>query len=422
MSIALSMLSLLLWAGLAIFLRKKALKTSFCNLYWPVLLIRVSMALSMAYLYKVHLGGGDTWQYFVESKRLMQLLWSEPSIWFKTLFGNNVLDQDYLVFTNNPRALFFSVFTMPFSLIGAGQYYLTNIWIALFVHSIVWWSVGQVSKANKILSQSMLLSWLLWPGVLCWASGIFKESLCLAALSLIVVVAMRWHIGKIKVKDFIILMLAIIPLWALKYYFAAVLLPLFLTYFIVIKINTTAFIATHRALIVTAFFGILAVLVLGVTMLHYNLRIERIVNVVYENFELSKRISQPGRYADYIGFEPTVWSIIQFSPDAIFTVLFRPMAWEVWNLATAIVAVENILLIILFSVTINHMPKVGKGWFLLFVVIIYVFATATMVGLSTPNFGTMHRYRALIIPFWLSWQFYFLIKIAPNSYFVRRFE
>jgi hypothetical protein len=81
--------------------------------------------------------------------------------------------------------------------------------------------------------------------------------------------------------------------------------------------------------------------------------------------------------------------------------LFRPFLWESGNLFQFCVALENVILLVLFMVSLRQLPHLMKSPDRLLIVslIVYSVFLCVFITLSTPNFGTLARYRVGYIPF-----------------------
>lgn len=95
-----------------------------------------------------------------------------------------------------------------------------------------------------------------------------------------------------------------------------------------------------------------------------------------------------------------------YAPAALLTSLFRPFVFEVHNVPSFANAVETMVLTFLFLriLLTRNLGKVrgrilGNPFLVFCVVFIAAFGVA--VGLSTSNMGTLSRYRAPIVPFFV---------------------
>ncbi|KAA3439480.1 hypothetical protein [Rufibacter hautae] len=105
--------------------------------------------------------------------------------------------------------------------------------------------------------------------------------------------------------------------------------------------------------------------------------------------------------------QPTLWSVAAHAPSAVFQMLTRPFLWEPAPLFYKLVGLENLVLGLLILLTIvhllrqRHLPALPS---FLAVLLVFFFISAVLITLPTPNLGSLHRYRAPLLPF-----FYLLI-------------
>jgi hypothetical protein len=85
------------------------------------------------------------------------------------------------------------------------------------------------------------------------------------------------------------------------------------------------------------------------------------------------------------------------SPWAIIAGLFAPFFWESHSILSAIASVENLVLLIL---VISFLFSKGqlKGSFI-FPLFVYSIVLCVLLAISTPNLGTLSRYRIGFLPF-----------------------
>jgi hypothetical protein len=113
--------------------------------------------------------------------------------------------------------------------------------------------------------------------------------------------------------------------------------------------------------------------------------------------------------------EPTPSGIIKNIPLAIFSGLYRPFFTEASTVLQFLSATENFLLLILTATALMRIKSVvnSKHRLLIFSLMIYIMVLCIFLALSTPNFGTLSRYRVGFLPF-----FVFLL-VAENPLVTR---
>jgi hypothetical protein len=193
-------------------------------------------------------------------------------------------------------------------------------------------------------------------------------------------------------------------LWNLKYYYLGVLLPIVIT-------GTTI----HRWLmpryelkpITVAVSSLLFFVVpLAIVLItHPNFYPQRLLGVIVENHDAIVSFSSHEDIIHYQSLSPTIISVVRNAPMAIFSCLFRPFLWEASTPFQFIVALENSGILVLFFAWLFGIFKHRKNYLLNGIalqIVIYSCFLALFLALSTPNFGTLSRYRVGFLPFLMS--------------------
>ena len=138
----------------------------------------------------------------------------------------------------------------------------------------------------------------------------------------------------------------------------------------------------------------------GVTLIHPNFYLERFLQVLASNYHEFIQLSSPGNLVHY-DLQPTWWSVIYNSPLAISSGLFRPFIWEASNVLQVIVSIENLFVLTLTLAALFRLPSLKSSSYrlLIFSSIVYILILCLFLALSTPNFGTLARYKVGFQPF-----------------------
>jgi hypothetical protein len=116
----------------------------------------------------------------------------------------------------------------------------------------------------------------------------------------------------------------------------------------------------------------------------------------------------------YSNLQPTLSAVLVNAPQAFFASLFRPMPWEADVPFKIAASVENVVLLLLTLAALTKIPyAVGsRHRFLLFSTMVYITLLAVFLALSSPNLGTLVRYRVGFLPF-------FVLIITANNPLLR---
>jgi hypothetical protein len=92
----------------------------------------------------------------------------------------------------------------------------------------------------------------------------------------------------------------------------------------------------------------------------------------------------------------------------LFSGLFRPFIAEARTALQLLIALENLVLMVLTAGALTQVKRLAssKHRLLLLAILIYTILMCIFLALSTPNFGTLSRYRVGFLPY-----FVFLLTI-----------
>src|SRR5690606_35900376 len=123
--------------------------------------------------------------------------------------------------------------------------------------------------------------------------------------------------------------------------------------------------------------------------------LQMLPEVIAYNYQLSTEMSGGVGVMKFPGLEASWTSIASHGPNALFSGLFRPFLWEASSLLAMAGAVENLFLFVLFIWAVVHFVRnPGCSEPLLFMAAaVVVLILGVILPLSTPNFGTLSRYR-----------------------------
>ena len=117
----------------------------------------------------------------------------------------------------------------------------------------------------------------------------------------------------------------------------------------------------------------------------------------------------------YRDLSPSLNSVLLNVPQALVSGIFRPFVWEAHNVTSMAAGVENLILLILTLMAIPSMPKLfsSPNRILVLAILTYILILATFLALSTPNLGTLSRYKVGFLPFLV------YLLISQNQWIVR---
>jgi hypothetical protein len=352
----------------------------------------------------IHEGGGDTLFYFNEARRFLRLT-DEFSGYVSNLFQFNIP-----WYYGEGRSLFFIKLISPIVYFSAANYWIAAIYLALISFFAVWFLVRTLYNLYPEYKWLIYYAFVLFPSPVLWSAGIFKESIVYAALALSI--ALLFRILEYKKKNYwltipLVLSLAVI---------------FFIKYFIVVAwvaaigwILIDQFLNRYSLAVRSGLFLILGVvLFLLLPIVHPYLTFERIPLTFYENYQAIRENSESSQNDIELNLEPNYQSLALAIPKALLTALVRPIvgSYSSWLL---VYRIENIFIAVATLLTLlNFRSIIFNSWVISG--IIFITILALLYGLSTPNFGTLYRYKSSFLPYLV-----LLISVIPyRKYFLKR--
>lgn len=409
--------TLLLIGGLAWWLERKTVADRPLRLaFWLGLGLRLVAGLLLGWFYREGiLYGGDTLVYQKTANLLTTVGQASPGAYFRILFFNEFADQDLL------KAIPYPTYTNSFFLIKivsllnfltGSNYHLNSLLLSFFSFAGCWVLALQLGRVFTGSRGAALAGLVFFPSVVFWNAGIMKDGLLLSALGFFwaSVLQVTYSPGTKTRRAGLLLLLAGVLLWKLKFFLAFFVFAL-----------TGSWFGLRWAHQRFAFFRrgpwrwlVFPVLVLAVffafSLLHYKFNLPFLLMSLVLNHEHFLQQSAGRPVIALAGLEATLPGVLRHTPEALAGIFFRPFVWEGNNIFYRLAGLENLLLL---AGTLGAMVSGWKlrvrqfpGFYL--VLLLFVLCLAAAFGLSTPNLGSLNRYRTIFLPF-----FVFLLLQTP---------
>lgn len=376
--------------------------------------LKVAGGLALGALYMSYYPTGDTWAYFSEATELADLARTDISSYWSALMDDKGRPLE-LNFSRQPRALFFVKLMSIVCLLANDNYWFASIYFSLFSFSGLWVLANVFIKINNNKSAA-ILAFILFPSVLFWSSGILKESVSVGALAFLTasLIQYTYRLKRFNIFYFILDILLIYLLWKTKYYYAAVFFlvvtPVGVT-FLIKQLLPKLFEKTIAQ--VALFFLVGVVALIGITSLHPNFYFSRIIEVIVDNHNEIVISSESHNIIHFNNLTPSLLDVLKNVPLAFVSGVFRPFIGESMELFKILVGLENLFLLGLLVSAFFSIPKniSEETKIYLIAVVIYIIILSTMLALSTPNFGTLIRYKVGFLPY-----FVYLISVENRAF------
>lgn len=369
---------------------------------WPAYLLKLAAGTGIGLLYSVYYSTGDTMHYFHDGMLLADLARHDAGTYLRFLWRTDIeADVWHALTLQEPRALFLSKVVSVFALFTASNYWVISGYFSCLAFAGSWYLVNVICRYNARYTLAAVLAFLFFPSVVFWSSGIVKESLAMASLYFLSAVFLsRWERISIPWFMWIVVPAAAWFLWMLKYYYCAALFPVMLTAVTVRWLYGNVKLLPRVAMPVVWLAVFIVPLAVAATV-HPNFYPGRFLEVIVSNYEFYALFPDQTDRIYYPGLEATAGSIAVHAPKALFSGLFRPLPWEAHSLFQLAMASENCFLLAMVAMCLWNWRRLwpGADGVLVFSIVIYIVVLAVFLALSTPNFGTLSRYRVGFVPF-----------------------
>lgn len=378
---------------------------------------RILGTIFFSYAYIYHYKGGDTFWYYFCANVTINAIARDFTDFFKILF----LPPEYSLkiydtYTGIPPSDYFKsdtqwtyIMYIPAVLFSFGSYFGANLFTSFIVLFFELRLLNTIIKLFPEAKKIASLSFLLVPSNLIWTSSLLKESIVKILLCEFFNQSIKIKYGLSKNALLSLFALIFLGFFILKIrvYVVYVLLPATSIFFLIdllknIKPKWFAILCFIVSLITIILISVFIFYSMGDLLWKYNPRyvLEKVEEI---RSDLVKDY-YGGNHFDIGPIEPTFLGVLEKFPIATLSGLFRPFFWELRKPIMIPSVLESImlfgLLLLVFiyigpkkliSITINH--PVLLFTFLFSILLAYT------IGLTTPNFGALVRFKTQFISF-----------------------
>ncbi len=416
-----NLISVLFAAGglFSLFRFYKTIREEIHIFFWPGLIIKLLAGISLGLVYTYYYTVGDTFTFFEDGQKLVRLLYLEPTEYFRfIILGDETIVNELQLSTVQFRSLFFVKVLSVLSLVSFNSYWITSIYFSTISFLGCWYLLSTINSYFPKTTSAAVISFLLIPSFLFWSSGIIKESLAVAALCFLSGIFIRLlEKERLRWTQWLLIIVATIFLWSLKYYWAAIFFPCVISGWLVCVVINTRF-PKLKPFDLIIYVGVLVVIVLLTSTLHPNFYLSRILTVIVDNNLAYGALELQDPFINFQELKPSWISVFLNSPWALFSCLFRPFMFESTSFFQFLLSIENVLLIILLLLNVKYFGEAYRSEHRILITsaVTFIVFLAIFLALSTPNFGSLSRYRVGFLPV-----FFFLLLIKPASKGIGKF-
>jgi len=369
------------------------------RVFWIAFSFRMMMGAALGLVYLYYYTANDTWLFFKDANVLAEVGQRDFAGYVKFLLTDDVPGylSDRLV-NSQERSLFLIKIMSVFSWIGGNNYWISAAYFSLISFIASWHLFAVVTRhfENSWLAAS--LAFLFFPSVVFWSSGLVKETLALAGIYFIAAVFLKFiHQQKLTWFECAVALYSFWVAWNLKYYWTALFGAVLITYLLVFFLSKNILVFQKHKIV--SWLIIFIFLCGGVSLLHPNFYLDRFLEVLITNHNDFVRISDGDGLIHFYNLHSSWGSVILNAPWALFSGLLRPFIWEASGVTALLASLENFVIIMLLVSALLGIKKEGLHQLLLFSAVIYISLLCIFLALSTPNLGTLSRYRVGFLPF-----------------------
>jgi len=406
-------ISSLFWCGVIYLLTKLFFyqRKEFRPFFLTGLIIKIVAGICVGLVYTYYYTVGDTFGFFKDAQILTQ---KAPGEYFDfLLWGDGSSEIAEGLINVQRRSLFLVKNLSIVSLVAFNNYWISSIVFSIVSFLGCWYALNKLVTHFPEGKWAAIISILFIPSFVFWSAGITKESLSIAALMFLAgVVIVIVCYGRTKPWEWIVAIIAVLYLWNLKYYWAALFIPAAITTILLVKVVIPIIHIRSKVFETILWVALFGFIVLGTSNIHPNFYLSRFLNVVVDNYNAYALASHNNPVVHFFNLQATWVSILVNSPWALFSGLFRPFVFESISFLQVGIAIENLILFALCVYNVKHISKLwnSPNRLLLTGAVVYIGLLAIFLTLSTPNFGTLSRYRIGFLPF-----FFFLLLYYPSQ-------
>ncbi len=394
-------------------------------------LFRILGGLSFALIYLFYYDGGDTINYFIDSKMITEILYDHPLDGLVLIFSNQTITRavypqyvGVMVFPGDPSALIVSKMAALFNVVTFNSFLCDTILFSLFGFWGSWRLFLTMARIYPTITRQIGTACLFIPSVFFWGSGIMKDTLCIALICYIVSITLEITVFKERSPwKIIMLVIYCYLLIGIKIYiFMCLTIPILILVILSLtkRIKSLAWkIIVYPILIPIGFaIGYYVIDVVSEDNAKYDLdKIEQTSKIT--RFYIDKMTKKTdGSSYDIGNVEFTITNIPLLFTRSFIVTFYRPYLWEIRNPLMILSSLEGIFFMYLSYSLIKVLFKSKKKMvFTPFVIfcIIFVVIFSFIVGVTSANFGTLARYKIPLLPFFVI-VIYILIHQAKSKY------
>ena len=352
-------------------------------------------------------------------KVLTAQFWAQPEAAARTLMGDELHYAGWnVVYHGMSNTFFFAKIVACFNLASLGTDWLNGVYFSLFSFLGCWQLTKVLVRAfPQTPAGAGAVAFGLWPSVILWTSGITKESMMLGSgawlLALFIALFFakkRLSTAQVWLRVIGMLLLTVVH-FKMRYFFAVPLIGGLVSLALTMLLQQLG-LGRSRWVYVLVLSTVLCGGLWLASEVSIAFRPNKFFNQVTRIYGRLLTASGNKPHFEYPDLQPTAESILRHVPMAVANTLTRPWLGESTQPLYVAAALENTSLLVLITVSMLSIWKGRPGrlpFGLVLVLLVHCLALAVLLGISSPNMGSMHRYRSGMLP-------YLVLLLLQNDY------
>ena len=351
------------------------------------------------------------------ARLLTAQLWADPARAWQSFAGNELhFAGTGAVYYGMSNTFFLVKVLAVLNLASGGLSWANGLYLALAAFVAGWAAARTLARTAGAgwPAAAGLVAFLGWPSVVWFGSGVNKETALLATGAGVLALFLRlvyncenqavtptgWH----RLGQLAALLVLAVAHFKLRYFFAAPLLALLAGLALVQGLHQRGWLRPRwaQALLLLGWLGAGAGLA---PELSVAFRPNKFTNQLALIYARHLRASANRPHFEYPALRPTPASILQHAPVAVLNALTRPWLGETQGrplyVAGALETSALVLLLVFACASAGRSAGAGLPFALRLALGIHCLLMAMLLGLSTPNLGSLARYRSAALPFLL---------------------
>jgi hypothetical protein len=385
------------------------------------LLAKIAGGVGFCMIYFYYYRGGDTTMYYYSAVSFSNLGWHDPLKYLDVLFGEATEERmgyftvetgrPYRFMYFMPRNLMMVRLISVISLFTFKSYLVTTVVIASLAYFGVWRCFRTFVGYFPALTPKLAIAFLFMPSVVFWGSAIMKDTFTFTALCWFVHCADEWFFKKHRWVSVVVGgLISATLIIALKPYMFVALVPAMAVWVMYRRLIGLRNKLVKFVLVPIGFLVLFGGLTMFLTLLGDKLdkfSLDTMLDtIVITKNDLQRAEEYGGNYFDIGELDNTWSSVISKAPIAITAAFYRPFIWEVSNVVMLLSAMENLWLLlftvrVLLATRIFGLQRYVLGNPIVFMFFGFAVLFAFGIGVSTPNFGALVRFKIPLIPFFV---------------------